>query len=134
MHYVASRNFACSLAILLRSLVNSTAFPQETSHWLAKCCVFLQKLMKRFFPPPHILITKHFLEKLQKYCVVSRSIASLLHAKVLHFPRETLQCSRKNSVLPIKFAPAYKSFALIRKKCCVSPKKLCIRLQNLFSV
>lgn len=132
MHYVASRNFACSLAILLRSLVNSTAFPQETSHWLAKCCVFLQKLMKLFFPPPHILITKHFLEKLQKYCVVSRSIASLLHAKVLHSPEKL--CNALAKILFSQFAPAHKSFALIRKKCCVSPKKLCIRLQNFFSV
>lgn len=71
---------------------------------LTKCCVFSQKLMKRLFPPPHILKSQNFWEQLQKYCVASRNIASLakllrLHAKVPHSPKKLCN-AHKNSMFP----------------------------------
>lgn len=96
----------CSLAILLRSFVNSTAFPQETLHWL----VFSQKCIS--FPHLIFEITK-LLHCLTKHCIARKT--STFTRKSTTIPQETLQCSHNDSVPPINFAFARQTFSLSSK-------------------
>lgn len=144
---ICLQNLRSLAKVLLHSPAKSIAFPKKLCIGLQMFMFSHKKIMKHI-SFPHLIFSKpleanakvlHCLKKhliySPKYYIPTRNIASLakllrLHTKVLQSPEKlcnacrTFAFSRKNSVPPIKFAFAHKSFALICKKCCVSQETL----------
>lgn len=118
--------------IPLCSLVNSTAFPQETLHWLAKC--FLTKIYETVLFP-----TSYFNHKIleaiakvlrcfKKHCIARKTSTFTCKSSLLHSPEELcialakILFAKSDAIPPRNFAFACKTFSISSKTFAFSRK------------